>query len=252
MKKDLAILWSFLTFPFLTPKQVTKLHYSTNSHKYIEKHLLRLVTEGYLTRQKIPMTLYPYFYSLAEKAVKELEEKPLFFKQPLPAFSHIPHLLMTNEVMIAALHLPRVLPDASIFDIRHDFTLKSQLKVAIPDARVVVRIKDEVTPLCFEVHLKTGEWKTKEKVRKILQSMRSEYRDVFKTDAATWVFLTLNQDTFDKTLKWIEEELTSIGKENEYDLFRVALVAEENIDPLELFKHPIHCIPFKRFHVGLV
>lgn len=248
-EKDREILRSFLTFPYLTSRQVTSLHYSKGSASYVEMRLPWLVAEGYLHRTEDRLTrYYPYLYSLALRGIRVLEDKPIFYPLPYKRVHPIqyPHLLLTNEVLISSLKLRRVCEGIMIYSAQHDFALKYLLTTAIPDARVVIGRGTDFFPICFEIHITTGEAKFKRKIKAILESVRGEYFDVFKTRAVTWSFLTPLEEELPKMILWTQEELLRLGEEREADLFRFALIPKSDIDPLILFTKPMHRIPFSQ------
>jgi hypothetical protein len=259
---DIAIMKSLLIFPYLTAEQICSLHYSKTSMTYLLMRLAWLTREPVDTKEKIYLrrdkekrhakSWDPYLYTLSLQGMRHLEklgqDRPHFY--PAPKTINIyqwEHFLLTNEVLISALKFPRVYPETTIWDIKHDFELKHLLKIAIPDDWVHFVINGEHVPIWFEVHIDTGEEKFKKKIASLLQAIRGEFGEKFHvvdpTDnrlRLTVSFLTPKKEEVEKMMLWTKEELLRLGEVREADLFRFAHIPEKDIDPLELFTKPIH------------
>jgi len=252
---DLAILKSFLIFPYLTAEQVCELHYSRGSLKYVQERLPWLVKEGYLHRtRERPTASTPYLYTLALKGTRTLGEKPIFYplEHKRVHGMHYDHLLLTNEVLISSLKLPQIFPDVTLWDIQHDFAIRHFMKGVRPDGWIDLRTKGEQIPVCFEIHIgsKPHEPKNKDKekfqakIAGILEVVKSEYQRVFGTTFVTWSWLTPYEDKVALLVSWTQEVLARRGDEREADLFRFAHIPEKDIDPKQLFLAPRHRRPF--------
>lgn len=270
MVTDDDILKSFLVFPYLTPHQVCDLHLSKGSFKYVEKRLYKLI--GDEKDDKVPKYLHrgkekrhgktwdPYLYTLSLHGMRHLEklgqDKPRFFSMPYKniIIFQWEHFMLTNEVLMSGLKLPRVWPNTTIWDIKHDFELRHMLKVVVPDDWIHFVVNGEHVPIWFEVHIDTGEGKFKKKIKGILGSVKDEYKRVLRTEFVTVSFVTPLEGELEKIILWTEEVLEELGQKKEADLFRFAHVPEKDINPLWLFTEPIHRIPFsgKEFVTSLI
>lgn len=249
MVTDDDLLKSFLIFPYLTAEQVCSSHYSRGSLTYVKTRVLDLVREGLLLRGKEKHHNHewdPYLYTLGKEGMKQLkklgQDIPHFYPLPVETFTIFQwdHFLLTNEVLICALKLPRVFPSSTIWGCKHDFELKHLLKVAIPDNWVHFIVNGEHVPIWFEVHIDTGEEKFKKKIAKIIESVKDEYRRVLKTEFVTVSFLTPKKEEAARMMLWTQEALLALNEVGEADLFRFAHIPTKDINPIELFTKPMH------------
>jgi hypothetical protein len=270
--RDIAILQSFLIFPYMTPQQVCSYVANGKSFTQIQDRLLFLSGEKrdeagnkrdhqvrYLHRTREEKSLKPYLYSLALRGTRELKQKPVFYGQPPPNTVQYRHFMFTNEILICASKLPQLFPHLTPWSVQHDWELKHILKIVKPDGLVIVGNIDERIGFCFEAHIKESEEKFREKIRGIYRSIETEFRERYPLLVGedgllnlTWSFLTPSEEQLKKIIYWTEDETLKLGKTHDANLFRFAQVAEERIDPMRLFCEPIHRIPFSQRATSLI
>src|SRR5947209_7820292 len=94
----------------LTAAQLTRLHYSMGSYKYVRQHLHDMAQAGVVVIDAIPEKFMrgPNYYTLGPKGIRHLEDIGLPIdpsvraaKETGKSYMHIRHLLELNDVFIA-------------------------------------------------------------------------------------------------------------------------------------------------------
>lgn len=116
----------------LTAAQLTRLHYSLGSYKYVRQHLKVLADNGYVTIDAIPekFTRGPNYYTLGPKGIRYLADQGLdttslrASKETGKGYLHIKHLMELNDVFIAAVRVSTLDPRLCVTEHRHERELK--------------------------------------------------------------------------------------------------------------------------------
>ena len=266
--EDIQILYDLKTYHYLTAQQVCDLHYSHGSLKGVMKRLKDLETPdedhpeltGYVVHIEQEYYQQKFVYILDVKGVKYLRSQgadmsgyfPSEHKKLLGIFRN--HFLTTNDVLITASKLPKVLPAITSVDVLHDLTLKRMYQGMRPDGWIDIHTQKERIPLWIEIDMGTMDQKPfREKIRKIVQFVKDKYESIYGTPYVTVVFLTpKGEKRVAEMLRWIENELAALGEGREADLFRVGEICD---DPLQMWTGTRYRVPFiadhEQFYVGL-
>ncbi len=257
-----AIVHSLHTYHLLTAEQLCRLHYSRGSHTYVEARLKEMTEKRLLHRLSRSGMNFPYVYMLGIRGVRYLRALGLDVF-PLHPSEHteksslfLAHILTTNDVLIAASQLPQLVPDIQVAEMRHDLTLRRDLKNSIvPDGWIDFRIPEK-TQVCIWLEVDRGTMEQKrfrQKITALLRFVNAGYRDTFSTPSLTVAFATTaGQRRCDQIHEWIEKELLASFQKERADLFRIAPLPEGDIDPKELFLAPIWQVPFTNEPVSLI
>ncbi len=155
-------------------------------------------------------------------------------------FSGTPSLAV-NDFLIAAATLPAIDPDISVYEIKHDLTLKRSQKAVIPDGWIDFRLNDK-TQLCIWLEMDMGTMDQKpfrKKISALIDFSRQSYEHIFGTPSLTIVFATpAGEQRLNNILNWTQKELTDRQSEQNADLFRFLCVPEQ------VFCAPICVCPF--------
>jgi Replication-relaxation len=118
----------------LTAYQLTRLHYSSGSYKYVRQNLRVLADKGVVVIDAIPQkfTRGPNIYSLGVKGIQHLRElghdvdkSVRASKETGKGYQHIEHMIELNDVFIAALRVSMLDPRLYIADdYKHERELK--------------------------------------------------------------------------------------------------------------------------------
>lgn len=261
-----TILKSFYTYYYLTAKQVCRLHYSPGSFTRVEKLLKELKDNTYLQWDFLPVKRRfgssPAYYMLAKRGVSYLRRLG-FDVSILPYPSEkkelkslfLPHTMTVNDFLIASSLLPRVTPEISLCELRHELRMKRTMKSpVIPDGWLDFRRHNEQICFWLEVDRGTEEAKVfRQKLRSLVAFAKSSYQAVFETPSLTIVFATTAGNVrLERMLKWTEQELTQMHETVESDLFRFAIIPEGELDPSWLFFEPFWCRLFRETPLALL
>ncbi len=253
-----TILKSVYTYSYLTAKQVCRLHYSPGSFTRVEQLLKELKDNTYLHWDFLPVKRRfgssPAYYRLAKRGVSYL--RMLGFDTsilPYPSEKKevktifLPHTMAVNDVLIAGSLLPRFAPTINLVEMRHELLLKRTMKSPVlPDGWLDFRRDNEQTCFWLEVDRGTEDVKVfRQKIRALVTFAQTSYQAVFGTSSITiLVATTAGTVRFTTIRKWIEQELTEMQQTREADLFRIAAVAEGELDPMWLYFDSCWACPF--------
>jgi hypothetical protein len=257
-----AIVRSLHTYHLLTAEQLCRIHYSPGSHTYVEARLKEMTEKKLLHRLSRSSMNFPYVYMLGIRGIRYLRALGLDVL-PLHPSEHtekstlfLDHILTTNDVLIAAAQLPRLVPDIQVAEMKHDLTLRRDLKNSIvPDGWIDFRIPEK-TQVCIWLEVDRGTMEQKrlrQKITALLRFINTDYAGTFGTPSLTIAFATTaGQRRCDQLCEWIEKELlTSVQKERA-DLFCIAPLPDRAIEPKTLFVTPIWQVPFQTEPVSLI
>src|SRR5258708_330420 len=149
---DLQILLYFKDYHYLTPWQLTRLHYSDGSFTRAQTKLQTLAGENkqvpckpYLARRTLPhlgIGNTTYIYALSTEGQNYLKAQGIAgfnrfrrdeFEQK--KFRHLEHSLAVTDVLIAASGLQTVAPDIRLAAMQHDLDLKRTARIFTHDRR---------------------------------------------------------------------------------------------------------------------
>jgi hypothetical protein len=256
---DEAILHSFTLYPYLTIDQITRLHYARGSATYVSTKLKTLAYQKYLFRPHRLSATIPYVYCLGIRGVRFLRIQGVdvsFHPSEHENLSYpfLQHTLAVNEFLLAATQLPRVNLSFTLFEMKHDATLKRMMKGVIPDGWMDFRMGRRQQCIWLELDRGTMEQKRlRKKISNLLAFAMHGYEEVFGTPSLTIAFATTaGEPRLSNILKWTQQELTAQHKTEEADLFRFTTVPTQALDPTWLFCKPIWNCPFASHTVSLL
>jgi len=233
------------TFPYITSKQITSLLYSEGSYRSVLQILKRLTDNEYLLRKPLPSQddrfSVPYVYWLSALGRHYLESLGYDFsawvfphQMRLSQSSHLWHALAVNDFLITGVKLSDGSPDVKLMDCRHDLFMQMTMNLAVkPDGWELFYIKEtEKAGVWLELDRGTELQKIwMAKTEKIVTYVSGGFQDDFGTRAVTVAVVVPSTvlgavERVRKLKLWTEHQLTKMGKEQEYDLFRFLLLPE--------------------------
>lgn len=246
-KAEDAILRAFTAFPYATGKQITSLLYSDGSHKGVLQFLKKLADNEYLLRKPLPSQVLrgsvPYLYWLSAPGRHYLESLGYDFSSwlyphamRLSQSSHLWHTLAVNDFLIAGVKVAHNNPNLKLVDSRHDLVMQMTMKnlSVKADGWQLFHIKGiEEAGIWLELDRGTELEKIwKAKIEKIITYIgRGKIEEDFGTSGLTVAVVVPENvmgavERVRKLKIWTENQLTKMGKEHEYDLFRFLLLPE--------------------------
>jgi hypothetical protein len=216
----------------------------------VSAKLKNLTKQKYLHRLERETINFPYVYSLGHRGIRYLQslggDIPVFHPSEhttyKPMFLH--HTLAVNDFLIAAATLPTIRSDISIYDIKHDLTLKRTLATVIPDGWIDFWLNNK-TQQCIwlEMDMGTMDQKTfRKKISALMEFSSQSYEHIFGTPSLIIVFATpAGEQRLNNTLNWTQKELTVSHSEKDADLFRFLCIPEQDMCPEQIFLSSI-CI----------
>jgi DNA-binding PadR family transcriptional regulator len=253
------ILQEFALCRFLTINQVRDRFFAEGSYTYVSTILKQLKTHGYLVT--LPSTVgEKLIYGLGKKGVQYLRSAGISIsyhpsEHKTISSLHLPHLLTTNDVLIAAAKVPIKKPGIQLEERRHYLTTKQKNRMAIPDAWVhLIEDGKHHFGLWYEVDRGTEEEAfIRSKLAAILAFAEDSYEEEFGIPALLICFVTTSEKSrLGKLIQWTEKALEEAGKPQYREFFRFALIPQGSVDPLRLFCEPIWYMPFDSTTVALV
>jgi hypothetical protein len=239
------ILLSFHRYSFLTVKQVTTLHFSSGSTKYVNEVLRKMTENKYLTRLARQSVNERIVYCLGIRGIRFLNSLGMEVYSFHPSehtfhsHLHLNHYLSTSDFLIAAEKLPRVRSDIEVASLYHDLTLKHRMPGrVVPDGFIDFRAQGEQTCVWLELDRATEEQATiRKKARSIVEWCRQFYTQTFNTSSINIAFATTQGDRRSKLLyQWVTQELQG---EKETNWFLFTSIPSGELDPLAVFLRPV-------------
>jgi len=259
--KEEAILKSIYTHYLLTVEQVTRLHYSAGSVRYVSALLKAMAEKNLLIRPARDHVSLPYVYMLGKlgmKYLREIREDIISFypsEHKALSWSYVRHIIATNDVLIAALKLTLVAPYIEVIELKHDWLLRTELKTVVPDGWVNFLLNGH-TQVCIWLEVDRGTEKEKtfrRKIAVILEFIRYHYVETFGTPSVTVAFATTErQRRCDAMRVWTEKELSATFNREYDDVFRFATIPTGAVEPNEFFLVSIWKAPFRDEHLALI
>ena len=212
-----------------TADQLTRLHYSPNSLKWVKARLKVLVDHDYLQADCIPTKFFrsPYYYTLGQRGMQYLGAAGLdvsdAFRASKEVNKHalfIEHTLELNDVLIAAALINRTFPRCHLDSFIHERVLKrrpfkTKHFTIIPDAFLDFRLslpdgRQRRMPLLLE-HDRGSEEQHyfKRRIRAYIVLLKAEaYKGLFSAKAITIAFTTfVGTRRLEHMREWTRQEL---------------------------------------------
>lgn len=267
------LLVGIARYHLVTAAQLCRLYYSRGTITTVKTRLKRLVDEGYILALNMPTSRgnAAHVYMLARRGIYALIDmgydnasfRPSTEREKEKNYLYLYHCLETNDFLIAAAKLGETPPLCSLIEMRHDRELKRTPFVVsvdaqgkdekitiIPDGFLVFGSPNGDLHVWLELDRGTVEAKNfRKKVRAIVTFVHGgEYEKAFGTnDLTIAIATTAGEIRAGHLLKWIELELTSLGKAGYAGIFFVACVpshTEEPVEPSKLFLERFWSCPF--------
>lgn len=259
--KEEAILKSIYTHYLLTVEQVTRLHYSAGSVRYVSALLKSMAEKNLLVRSARDHVSLPYVYMLGKQGMKylrEIREDIISFypsEHKALSWSYIKHIIATNDVLIAALKLSPVAPNIEVIELKHDWLLRTELKNVVPDGWINFLLNGNMQ-VCVWLEVDRGTEKEKafrRKIAVIVEFIRYHYVETFGTPSVTVAFATTQGQRRCEAMRvWTEKELSATFNREFADVFRFAAITTGALEPNEVFLATIWKAPFRDEHVALI
>lgn len=242
------ILTVLYHFHYATLSQVIRLLQRTSSENYIRTKLKSLVMDGLVeitTLARSSAGKPPTVYYLTPSGMKKVADTlGLPIAPPTGAKKHgyLEHSLACSEVLIASVTLPQGEPSITLYDLKHERTLKnSAIKISdvmylVPDGWVHVGMKNESIGICYEIDRNTEE---REKIQQKIQNYRAFasgiYQQTFGIESLTIAFCV--SDGGDRRVKQLVTWAEQVLDENMDDasLFLFGSVTPGALDPAHFF-----------------
>lgn len=231
----------------LTCEQLTRLHYSPKSEKFVQKRLRELCLHGYVQADAVPTRRFksPYYYTLGARGIRYLAEAGLDIsdafrasKETDKSWLFLEHALELNDVLISAALLQRQIPGITLTNIVHERTLKRkpyktvwqghQLAL-IPDGLIVFQVPGQRRPFLLEHDRGTEE-------QHYFRRRIRAHITLYKEDHVPVVFTTfVGEGRREQMRQWTKSELTSTNEPKSIGMaFRFASFSQP-LDPLDVW-----------------
>src|SRR5437764_2906054 len=135
----------------LTAAQLTRLHYSQGSYKYVRQNLHEMAKAGIVVIDAVPekFTRGPNYYTLGARGIRYLTELGMDMdksvraaKETNKSYMHIRHMIELNDVYIAALRVSTLDPRLYVADYKHERELKRKPYAAMVQGRTLGLVPD--------------------------------------------------------------------------------------------------------------
>jgi Replication-relaxation len=238
------LLHSFRRYTYLTVDQVTALHFSSGSAKYVNEVLKKLTENKYLARLDRQTVNSRYIYCLGIRGIRFLRTLGMEVNSFHPSdhtqhsHMHMSHWLATTDFLIAAEKLPGVRLDIELAALYHDLTLKRMLTGrVVPDGFIDFLVSHERTSVWLELDRATEEQgDIRRKARAIVEWCNQFYTQTFGTQSINIAFVAHENKRARQLYHWITLELEG---EREINWFLFSTLPPGKLDPIHTFLHPI-------------
>lgn len=232
-----AVPFGLYHLHLLTAEQVTRLYYSPNSLKQVQKRLKTLADHGYVQVDATPVKHHGqhgiffsprYYYALGNEGMRYLRRAGLDVHDTWRASKEVDkhalfleHTLELNDVLISAAKLRQAEARYHLETLVHDRLLKRspfEVKIGnrrvrlIPDAFLDFRFADKRLPLYLE-HDRNSEQEEhfRRRIRVYIEWVKSGvYRERFGASVVTVAFTTFAVDRrLQQMRSWTNTELQS-------------------------------------------
>lgn len=258
---DQAILQELSLCRFLTIKQIRNRFFSHGSYTHVSTLVKSLAEEHYLACLRPQAANQPYVYGLGKRGVQHLRKlgsttRYYPSEHTMPSSIHLAHLLITNDILIAASRLSENTRGVVVADRRHYLTTTQKNRRAVPDAWVHLVVNETHCSIWWEVDRGSEEQEyIKQKILSILDFARHDHLNEFGIPLLAIAFVTTKGEyRLANLVHWTEQVLIKAGYRDFADVFRFTAIAEDSdavVDPRQLFFAPIWREPFGRGQVRL-
>ena len=246
--------------------------YSPRSITHVQTQLKELADLGYALRLFLPRPSQhgsaPSVYCLARRGLNHLRAEGLDVtaryrpSERQETHLHLSHTLCLNDWLISIELACHRVSQIELAGLAHERQLKRRLASGrevgdgsvVPDAWLDLRLRGTYQmPLVVELDRSTEEQrKWRRKVRLLVGWAHGAYRQAFGTDSITILVVTTGGERRLSTLlRWTEQELASLGRE-EAELFRLTTFTRERQVPEDIFFRPLWRVPFAEEAVCLL
>ncbi len=243
------LLLAVYRYHYITCDQLARL--LGKNAKYLNVCLKRLVDEKYLSVTLRPSVSFPYLYLLGAKGVRFLrnvqEMEVAFYPSEhknLSYYTQVPHILQTNEFLIAVEKLVQASSTMTIRELKHDISMRKEQLTARPDAWVDVLVGTEEIRLWVEID--RGTLQERDRFQGKIQAIVSSLQSGWPRPRPTHIlFLVVSDKLRLKTIfKWAQEALLRLDLKGK--TFRFTFLEEGPIDIETLFFGTIWHQPFEQ------
>ncbi len=219
---DSDIMLSLFHFHYMTIQQIATLIQKENSRNYVREKIHTFIADGLIDKIPLPRSSAgksPIVYFLTTKGQKRITDT-FGLSIPLSAAARkhqfLEHTLTVNDVLLAGVKLPIVLPSLTLVGLKHERTLKTN-PIVIPPGRAVVpdgfleyqTVSSEFIGLCLEIDRNTeSSEKIQEKAQLYTKAVTSgAYSKAFGIHSCTIAFcITVGDDRRMEQVKtWVKE-----------------------------------------------
>jgi Replication-relaxation len=240
---DEKILEEIALGRLLTIKQIQTRFFSAGSYTHVSTLLKHLTEAKYLSCIEPVSQNQPYLFGLGKKGVSYLRSIGLDLTyypsehKKLPSSMHLPHLLATNDILLAIARLAENEPDIDLIERRHYLTTPQKNRMTIPDAWVHLSMEQTHLALWFEVDRGSEEQEyIRRKVSTIINFAMHGYLEEFAVPLRAIAFVTTaSLSRLTRLMDWIVDEIP----QNLVSYFHFARMPETSENTMELFTAPL-------------
>ena len=262
---DTDILNALYHFHYVKLSQLCTLLGREKSVNYVRSKLKKCVEDDLVETMTLARSSAgkpPTVFYLSPKGLKYLADTvglPVSLPPGNRKHGYVEHTLACNEVLIASVLLPQVEPSITLYDLKHERTLKNTpTKVAdgvsvVPDGWVHLGQKKEALGICYEIDRSTEE---KEKIQRKIQNYgafaQGAYQQAFGLSSLTIAFCITEggQSRVKQLVTWAEQALQSTKEVA--PLFLFGSVTPGAIEPTPFFLNSFFVSPFDRTTHALI
>lgn len=211
----------------VTADQLTRLHYSPGSIKYVKKHLKAMTGNGLIVSDALPtkQRSSPFYYALGAKGAEYLNRAGMEVKAYRGSKAEddspfVRHTLEVNDLLISAMLLGKVNPAYWLDDYRHEHDLKRKpymlgRRPLIPDGFLNFQTRTPggvmQMPIALE-HDRGTEFQQdfRQKIRRYVTFLHKRGQaELFGVGAITIAFTTFKGDArLEQMRRWTKAELS--------------------------------------------
>ncbi len=262
---DTDILKALYHFHYATLSQLCILLGREKSVNYVRSKLKKCVEDGLVETMTLAHSAAgkpPTVFYLSPKGLKYLADTvglPVSLPPGNRKHGYVEHTLACNEVLIASVLLPQVEPSITLYDLKHERTLKNTPTKAadgvavVPDGWVHLEQKKENLGICYEIDRSTEE---KEKILRKIQNYgafaHGAYQQAFGLSSLTIAFCVTegDQSRVKQLITWAEQALQN--SKEVAPLFLFGSVTPGAIEPARFFFESFFVSPFDRTPHALI
>lgn len=244
---DEKILKEFALCRFLTIQQIKTRFFGKGSYTHVSTLLKRLAEEKYLVCFQPAAQSQSYLYGLGKKGVSYLRsigvDLSYFLSEHtrLSSSLHLPHLLATNNILLAASLFCEQEPEITLIERRHYLTSRQTKRPVTYDAWIHFLIDGASASLWVEIDRNTEEQKRiRGKISAIIDFAIGAYMSEFNVPLSAIAFVTTGgKHRLSQLKQWTQQELRETSQEHIAAYFRFACMPDSDENVLELFTSPL-------------